>query len=68
MGPMKRVVRVIRQGEYGGSRAENRRYWLARPPAERIAALKELRADTYRRMTGKSMPRLANVVRPFRPA
>lgn len=68
MEPMKRVVKVIRLGDYGGSRAESRRYWLTRPPAERIAALKELRAGTYRRLTGKPMPRMVNVVRPFRPA
>lgn len=66
MGPMKRVVKVIPRGHYGGTRDETLRYWLSRPPAERLEALKDLRESTYRRVTGKPMPRMVKVVRPLR--
>ena len=66
MEPMKRTVKVIPAGQYGGTREESRRYWLSRPPAERLEALKDLRESTYRRLTGRPFPRMVKVVRPLK--
>lgn len=67
MESLKRVVKTIPRGRIPDSRVENRRYWLSRPPAERVAALKELRESTYRHLTRRALPRMLKVVRRFRP-
>jgi hypothetical protein len=68
MGPLKRVLKIIPRGQFPDSRSGNRRYWLARPPEERIAALKELRESTYRHLTRRDLPGMVNVIRLFKPA
>ena len=63
---MKKVVRVIPNGEVRDSRNDSRLYWAGRSPAERIAAVKELRESTYRRIHGRPMPPMAKTARPFK--
>lgn len=67
MERIKRVVRVLRSGVYPDSRDENRRYWLARPPSERVKAGRALRRDTYRQLHGAALPAMGRTIRPFRP-
>ena len=63
MERLKKVVRVIPKGQFPDSRQDNRRYWLSRPPEERIAAARELRRETYLRLTGKALPPIAKTVK-----
>lgn len=67
MDRMERVVKVIPAGTWPDSRAEQRAYWLSRPPAERVEAGRQLRRSTYRYMTGRDLPTvMERVVRVFR--
>jgi len=54
---IRKVVKVHHMDEYDEVR-ENLRYWLSRPPEERLAAVDELRRQAY----GDSQ-RLQRVVR-----
>lgn len=66
MSGAKKSVRVIRKGEVRDSRAEGRRHWAARSPAERVAALKELRASTFFRLHGRPMGPMSKAARPIK--
>jgi hypothetical protein len=68
MERLKKVVTVIPSGHWQDSAKENLRYWITRPPSERVAAGRELRLSTYRRLHGRSLPRIKNVVRVIKPA
>ena len=67
MEQMKRVVRVIPAGHWPDSRAEQRAYWLSRPPSERVQAGRELQRKMYWWMNGRELPgHMEKVVRVFR--
>lgn len=64
--PMKRlapVARRLKRGEAPDSGEALLRYWLTRPPHERVEAALALRRDAYKSVTGRELPRLADVVR-----
>lgn len=65
---MKKVVKVIPKVGVWDSRESSIRYWLSRPPAERVAAGRDLRAFTHRKLTGRGLPAMAKSVRRLRPA
>ncbi|MDP3542939.1 MAG: hypothetical protein Q8T11_10795 [Elusimicrobiota bacterium] len=67
MERMKRVVKVIPAGTWPDSRADQRAYWLSRPPSERVQAGRELQRKMHWWMTGREFPRkMDKVVRVFR--
>ena len=65
MSGSARRLRVLAPGEFPDSRAENRRYWAARTPSERVAAARRLR-QKVRRLLGPREPQVpSKAVRPF---
>ena len=68
MQPVKRIVQVIPTGHWPDSAEENLRYWLSRPPAERVEAGRRLRRDTYRRLHGHDLPAMRKIVSLYKPA
>lgn len=67
MEPRKLAVTVIPEGHWPDSSGENRRYWLSRPPAERIEAVKKLRRKRWRLFHGRDLPELVKVFRVYKP-
>lgn len=65
---MKKVVKIIPKGSVWDSREPSIRYWLSRPPAERVAAGRDLRALTHRKLTGRGFPAMVKSARRLRPA
>jgi len=63
----KLAVTIIPEGTWPDSSAENRKFWLSRPPAERIEAGKRLRRKYWRLAHGKKLQTLSRVARPFTP-
>lgn len=64
---MKKSVKVIPAGQWPDSRAEQRAYWLSRPPSERVQAGREFQRKMYWYMNGREFPtQMEKVVRPFR--
>lgn len=64
---MALTVKVIPAGHWPDSAAESLAYWLARPPAERIASAKRLRRKYWRLFHRQELPALSRVARPFSP-
>lgn len=67
MERLKNVGRVIRAGTWPDSSLDQLRYWLKRPPAERVAAGRSLHIDNYFHIHGRPLPRMVKVVRPYKP-
>jgi len=70
MGPKKLAVTVIPRGTWPDSSAENRSYWLSRPPNERIEGAKRLRRKFWRLFHRQELPRMSKVARiigPYQP-
>ncbi len=67
MQPKKLAVRVIPKGQWPDSSAENRDYWLSRPPAERIQAAKNLRSKRWRLLHRRELPPLVKIFRIYEP-
>lgn len=63
MARLRKVVRVLRRGEYVDSGMEQLRYWVTRPPAERVAAGRDLVRTSYRRVHGRPLPGVKRIVR-----
>lgn len=60
---VKKVVTVLRRGEYTDSASEQSRYWITRPPAERVAFARELMRSSYRRLHGRPLPGIQKIAR-----
>lgn len=67
MEHIKKVVHVIPRGQWPDSATENMRYWLSRPPAERVEAGRRLRRATFRRLNRRDLPRMLKVVSIYKP-
>ena len=69
MERQKLAVTIIPKGTWPDSSAENRAYWLSRPPEERIEGAKRLRRKFWRLFHRQDLPPLskaARVIGPYR--
>ena len=62
----KRTVRVIGPDHWPDSRAEDRAYWLSRPPAERVAQGRKFHAQMCRwfHLKGPSRAEARRMIKP----
>ncbi len=60
---LRDAIKLRRKGEFDEA-AENRRYWLSRPPEERVQAVDKLRREYYG--TGSRLQRTARTIQRLR--
>lgn len=65
--PVKRIGRVIEEDRWPDAAIEDMRYWLSRPPEDRVAFGRDLLLSAWRRTHGSPPPPMSRAGRIFKP-